>query len=379
LFFDTPFSGNDTLKLALALTDTGLRRAKPRTAPYKMADGGGLYALVNPNGSILWRFNYVFGRKAKTLALGQYPAVKLIDARKAHQAAKLKLKAGVDPAAERQAELADTAAQTARAALPTTFGEVAEQWLGTRKGGKTKTYARDERMVGYLRDGKSAAPGFGKNNIAQVELGHLAPLLRTVNHPTRIRLISTARKVVAYAKAHGIWPKDRSSPFSDIDFGDGFAKHKEKHRPAITDPVKFGHLLRKIDLYEGRGDNLTGYALELLALTFVRPGAVASARWAHFNLTDALWVLPFTALKMSTERSEAGKSEDDYIIPLSRQAVALLRDLHKITGDDEYLFPGARKGRTISENTMNYALHGLGYCHSACNSDPLSRGIGVQN
>ncbi len=194
----------------------------------------------------------------------------------------------------------------------------------------------------------------------QVDLAHLSPLLKAVNHPTRVRLLSAARKIIAFAKVHGDWPKHRPSPFADIDFGAGFAKHKQEHRPAITDPVKFGVLLRKIETFEGRGDNLTGYAFELLALTFVRPGTVQNAEWVQFDLKDAMWVVPFERLKMATERTEAGKSEDDYIIPLSRQALALLSELHKITGDGRYLFPG-RAGRTISENTLNFALHSMGY------------------
>jgi len=362
------------MKLRFALTDTALRSAKPRAESYKMFDGGGLFVLVKPNGSMLWRYKFKLGGREKLLTLGQYPAVKLADARKAHQDAKIKRHAGVDPSAARQAERAERQVAEAEAALrETTFGSVADKWLKTRVPVKAKgmeekeikkrfkTYARDDRMVGYLKDGKETAPGFGRVVIDRVELGHLSPILNAVNHPTRIRLISAARKIISYAKAHGLWPKDRPSPFADIDFAAGFAKHRETHRPAITDPVKFGQLLRKIEVYEGRGDNLTGYALELLGLTFVRPGTIAAAKWDHFNLRGAFWVVPFEGLKMATERAEAGKSEDDYVIPLSRQAVALLRELHKITGDDEYLFPGRGNGRTISENTLNYALHGLGY------------------
>jgi integrase len=100
--------------------------------------------------------------------------------------------------------------------------------------------------------------------------------------------------------------------------------------------------------------------LGLLTLTFTRPGTVQNAEWAHFNLDKALWVVPFARLKMASERSEAGKAEDDYFVPLSRQAVALLRELHEVTGDGQYLFPG-RAGRTISENTLNFALHSMGY------------------
>ena len=353
------------MKLKFALTDTALRTVKPREKSYKLADGGGLYLLVNPHSSMLWRYKFTFNGKEKLLTLGQYPAVKLAAARKAHQDAKIKLQAGTDPSAARQAERAEQQAADAEAALcGKTFGEVAGGWLETRKppeGKKSKRYDRDERMVRYLKEGKGTAPGFAKATMDQIELGHISPLLKAVNHPTRIRLISAARKIISYAKAHGLWPKDRPSPFADIDFDAGFAKHKEKHRPAITDPVKFGQLLRKIEVYEGRGDNLTGYALELLALTFTRPGTIATAKWPQFDLKRALWVVPFNGLKMATERSEAGKLEDDYIVPLSCQAVALLRELHKITGDGEYLFPGRGDGRTISENTLNYALHGLGY------------------
>jgi integrase len=121
-----------------------------------------------------------------------------------------------------------------------------------------------------------------------------------------------------------------------------------------------------MDAFEGRIDNLTWYALRLLALTFVRPGTVAAARWAHFDLKDAMWVVPFGQLKMATEREDAGKSQDDYTIPLSRQAVALLRELHKISGESEYLFPGYGDSPTISENTINFALHGLGFKGEHC-------------
>jgi integrase len=151
------------------------------------------------------------------------------------------------------------------------------------------------------------------------------------------------------------------SPFSDIDFNEGFAKHKERKRPAITEETKFGELLRKIDGYEGRGQNLTAHALKLLALTFVRPDLVAKAEWKHFNLKKALWVIPFETLKMEWLRSETGEATEDFVVPLSRQAVALLRELFEITGKSRYLFPGCGDAATMSENTINFALHSLGY------------------
>ncbi|WP_029582943.1 integrase arm-type DNA-binding domain-containing protein [Bradyrhizobium sp. URHD0069] len=333
------------------ITDAHLRNLKPKAKPYRYTIGGGLYLLIKPNGSMLWRYDYKLGTR-KTLALGEYPKKTLGVALDALEMARANVKAGIDPVEQKQAA-------TVAAAAPRPFGEVADEWLATRPGKpeKSKTFARDERMVGYLTDGKGPAGGFAKVAIDQVRVAHLSPLLKAVNKPTRIRLQSAARKIMGYAKAHGMI---EHSPFSDINFEEGFAKHKEQHRPAITDPVKFGVLLRKIEAFEGRGDNLTGYALELLALTFVRPGTVQAAEWSHFNLKSGFWVVPFKELKMATQREEAGYSEDDYVIPLSHQAVALLRELQKITGDEQYLFPG-RSGRTISENTLNYALHSMGY------------------
>ncbi|TMJ52338.1 MAG: DUF4102 domain-containing protein [Alphaproteobacteria bacterium] len=357
------------------LTDKAIKGAKPKTKRFKLSDGDGLYLVVIPKGSKWWRFDYRFEGKQQTISLGVYTAaegrkVSLTQARDKAIDMRRLLKQGINPSEKRKAEKAPTQeASTSRL-----FGEVADDWLKTRIPPKhndkdpeqlkkvSKTYARDARMVGYLSEGKETADGFGKVPIVEVDYAlHLLPLLKVANHPTRIRLHSTARNIFKFAKAHGEWPKDRPSPFADVDFEAGFAKHKEKHRPAIIDPVKFGQLLRKIDLYEGRGDNLVGYALELLALTFVRPGTIASAKWAHFNLKGPMWLVPFDGLKMATERAEAGKSEDDHIVPLSRQAVALLRELHKITGNGEYLFPGRGGSRTISENTLNYALHGFGY------------------
>jgi len=356
------------------ITHQTLLNLKPDpNRPTRKSIGGGLYLLVKPNGSKFWRYDYKVGTR-KTLALGAFPQMLLGQAIEAHEAARKLVKAGIDPVQTRQQS---APAPNKPTLLP--FGQVADDWLMTRRPAEAKgldeaevrarfkTYARDARMVGYLKDGKETASGSSKIDLLAVDYAaHLLPLLNACNHPTRIRLSSAARKIFAYAKAQGLFPKDRPSPFADIDFSAGFAKHKVKHRPAITDPVKFGQLLRNIESFEGRIDNLTHYALKLLTLTFVRPGTIAAARWEHFNLKGAMWVVPFRRLKMATERAEAGKSEDDYIVPLSRQALALLAELHKITGESEYLFPGYGDGATISENTINFALHSMGYQDVHC-------------
>jgi integrase len=138
-------------------------------------------------------------------------------------------------------------------------------------------------------------------------------------------------------------------------------KHTERKRPAITKEAEFGELMRKIDTGKG---SLTWYALQLLALTFVRPGTVTKARWKHFDLAKAQWVIPFKELKMEWLRTEQGEAAEDFTVPLSRQAVTMLRELYKISGaanGNGYLFPGPGGGDTIDEQAMNDVLHALGY------------------
>jgi integrase len=374
-----------------SLTDKAIKAAKAKDKQVKLSDGEGLYLVVPLAGNRWWRFDYRFQGKQRTLSLGIYGSEdeglttlaqardKAVDLRRlvrqgldpsiSHKVAR---KGGVEKVIAEAIEVAAVMGACVTASRP--FGEIADEWLTTRVpseyAGKrfdyvcqeSKTFARDARMVGYLKDGKGIASGFGKVGIAEADYGdHLLPLLKACNHPTRIRLLSAARKITAFARVHKYLPKDCAMPFEGINLSEGFASHKVTHRPAIVEPGKFGELLRKIDGFQGRVDNLTWYALKLLALTFVRPGTVTAARWAHFNLRTAMWVVPFDELKMATEREEAGKSADDYVVPLSRQAVELLRELQKITGDGEYLFPNTGGSATMSENTMNFALHALGY------------------
>lgn len=341
----------------MPIKETALRtlaRAKPPAAPYKLADAGGLYLYITTAGSLLWRYDYRrrSDGKRKTASFGSYPDVELTRARMLHQAAKLDVKAGGDPAAIVKSE-------KIKAAGGGTFGGVADDWLKTRTGKAGKTGDRDARMAGYLK------AEFGGVMVDQVRLLHLTPLLKKYadKQPTRIRLQSTAKKIMGFAKAHGLIEQ---SPFSDINFADGYAEHRQAPRPAITDPKKFGALMRKIDAYEGRGDNLTGYALSLLALTFVRPGTVQRAEWKDFDLKSVVWTIPFAQLKMASQRKKASNAERDHIVPLSRQALALLRELHALTGESRFLFPGRQADRTMSENTLNVALIALGYKDVHC-------------
>jgi integrase len=350
----------------MALKAIQVENAKPNTdeQDYRVADGGGLYLLVRPNGSKLWRYDYRLGDLRRTLSIGEYDKLgdgktqfTLAQAREEHRKAREAVARGEHPASPAQRAAAKANDETE--AADRIFGTLADQWLAARAVGHSeKTCARDARSVKYLKGGYRGAKGFGDVPIDQVETAHLSSLAEKFNKPTRIRLVSAARKIMAVAKRKGLI---KHSPFSDVNFNEGLAKHREKKRPALTDDARFGDLLRRIDDYEGRGHNLTWYGLKLLALTFVRPDTMAKAEWKHFDLERARWTIPFEDLKMEWLRTENGNAAEDFVVPLSRQTVALLRGLHEISGKDRHLFPGCGGARVMSENTLNYALHALGY------------------
>jgi len=266
------------MKFHHALTDAKLRGVRPMAKAFKLADGEGLHILVMPRrtdgkpGGAYWRYNYKVAGKAKTMALGTYPDTTLKAARELHYAARGAVLGGSDPMAQRRLEKVQTAEQA------DTFRAVAAKWLLTmvpadRRADKTST--RDERMVRYLN------AAIGDLSVCDLTVRHLADILdeyeQAGKYETRVRLQGAAVAIMGFAVGRGHL---RHNPFSDVKFAAAFTRPNNVKRPAITEPVEFGHLLRKIEHYEGRDENLTGIALELLTLTFVRPGDVAHAEWA---------------------------------------------------------------------------------------------------
>jgi integrase len=345
------------------LTDRAVKAAKPPKK--KLSDGAGLYLVIPQAGNKWWRFDYRFEGKQLTLSLGVFPQVNLAEARDRADTLRRQVADRINPSDSRKAMKAADKGEAIREAESSgrPFGDIADDWLSNRTGKSVRTNERDRRSVRYLKEGYRGAPGLGTLAVDKVSLKDLFPLLQTFNAPTRVRVQAAAVKIMAYAKIAGLIS---GSPFTDAKFADGFAEHTPTKRPAITDETQFGYLLRKIDEYEGRANNLTWFALKLLALTFVRPGTVQKARWQDIDLNSARWVVPFATLKTAHLRTAIGEAEDDFVVPLSRQAVALLRDLHQITGHKEHLFPSERGSRTISENTMNLALYAMGYRGTHC-------------
>jgi integrase len=323
------------------LTDTEVRNAKPKEKMFKLFDagGGGLYLEVSPSGGKLWRFKYRFDGKQKLLALGKYPEITLSDARERRDNARKLLANDSDPGAVKKAQKAASLERSAN-----TFRAVAERWLESWKTGVTDKTARNAQR----RLEMHIYPLLGECPIADIDAPRILDVLRVLEARGIHETIKQSRQAIGMILRYAVTRKlMASNPIHDIK---GECKPvPTKHHPALTKPSEVAELMRRIDGYTGHLE--TSAALKLLPLVFVRPGELRAMKWTDVDLDQAEW--RFTASKTKTER----------LVPLARQAVAILRELHSITGDNKYglVFPGTKWGLPISEATLNRALQTLGY------------------
>ena len=324
----------------MPLSDTVCRTTKPREKPYKLSDGGGLFLLVEKNGSRLWRQAYRFHGKQKLVALGAYPATSLATARAARDANKALLAQGVDPSHQRKAEK-----NAARIANSNTFRIVGEELLEKFRleGDDPRTLEKKKWLLSLINPDLGERP---VSNITPPELlGALRKIERRGRHDTARRARSLAGRVFKYAIATSRAERDPSS-----DLAGALVAPKVQHRAAIVEPKAVGSLLRAVDDLDGQPT--TRAALRLLALTFVRPGELRHAEWVEFDLAGESWKIPAAKMKMPRPHR----------VPLARQAIELIEALRKITGTSRYLFPQIRSWhRPISDGTLNAALRRLGY------------------
>jgi integrase len=320
----------------MPLSDVAIRNAKPNEKPQRLLDGDGLFLLVNPNGSRWWRFRYRIGGREKLISLGTYPEVPLKTARERRDEARRLVRDGCDPSAKRQAE---------RAARADTFEALAREWLEVQaKSLGARTFLKKtERFEAFV------FPYLGKKPITEIKAPEMLAVLKRIEargkHETAHRVRSECGNVFRYAVATG-----RAEQDPTIHLRGAIAAVSRKNRPAILDPARIGELMRAIDGY--RGDVSTEFALKLLPLTFVRPGELRLAEWTEFDLNAAEWRIPAGRMKM----------RELHVVPLSRQAAALFKDIHTLTGDGRYVFPSLRSAdRPISDNTINAALRRLGF------------------
>jgi integrase len=362
------------------LSDKAIRAMKATDKLVKESDGGGLYLIVPVTGRKWFRFDYRFGGKQQSLSLGAYgegPDTTLKDARDERDRMRKLLKKGINPSSDRKAERAikEAAAEAEAAEEPDgadgasdaegpTFANAADGWrnLINKKPRSAKTMARDALMVRYLVD------AFGSKAVKDVKTKDLVDLLVAFeddgSFETRRRLQATALHIGGFAQVRFDLPQN---PFIGINLGKAFTGPVNEPRPAITEAKPFGKLLRAMSAYQGGQGDMVVKALELLALTFVRPGTVIAAEWSEIDLDAALWTIPFARLKQRKFRAGIAELKGKpHLVPLSRQAVALLRNLHKRTANGRYLFPGRRHGQPIATSALNVALRTLGYQDVHC-------------
>ncbi|AOJ69680.1 MULTISPECIES: tyrosine-type recombinase/integrase [Burkholderia] len=322
----------------MPLTDTAIRNAKPADKPVRLFDGGGLYLEIAPSGGKWWRLKYRFGGKEKRYSLGVYPEVTLATARKKRDEAREKLAAGIDPGEAKKAEK-----RASLLAAANSFEVVARGWMNERKttvepAQHAKTLARMENDV---------FPWLGKRPIAEIDAPEILVVLKRVDGRgarfTAHRIRSEISRVFRYGIKEGHCKADPAR-----DLVDAIPPAQTTHFASITEPEKVGEMLRAFDGFTGTFPVLC--ALKLAPMLFVRPGELRKAEWAQFDLDKGEW------------RYFVNKTKTDHLVPLAAQAVTILRELHALTGEGVYVFPGARdRNRPMSEAAINAALRRLGY------------------
>ena len=277
------------------LTEIKVRTAKPKEKEYKLFDGGGLYLLITPPGGKLWHFKYRFNEKEKTLTLGAYPEISLIDVRHKRDDARKLLANGFDPGAVRKAQKQANVQETE------TFEIIAREWH-TRF---TSTWTKGHAKTIMSRLERDLFPWIGNRPIAEIKAPELLTVLRRVESRGALesahRIRTICGQVFRYAVATGRAERDPAA-----DLKGALPQPQENHRAAITEPKEVGELLRAIDGYQG--GFVVKCALQFAPLVFVRPGELRHAEWSEIDFENAEWNIPAGKMKM----------KEPHLVPLSQ-------------------------------------------------------------
>lgn len=306
----------------------------------KLSDGGGLYLWVYQDGRKYWRLRYWKDGKEKSLSLGVYPVVTLKEARGKRDEQQKLLTANLDPSIERK--LAKIKRKVASAS---SFEAVAREWYGKQVHTWVKHHADDvlRRLEANL------FPDIGLRPISELEAPELLAAVQKIEKRGAFDLAHRVLQVSGQVFRYGI-ATGRCARNPAADLRGALTPHKKKNQAAVR-PEELPDLLRKISTYDEIGDKQTRLALQLLAQTFVRTNELIGAEWVEFDLENALWAIPAGRMKM----------KDEHVVPLSRQALAILQQLKEIGGGSRFVFPGRNSSKPISNNTMLFALYRLGY------------------
>ena len=328
----------------MPLTEMKVRNAKLKEKPYKIFDNEGLYLHVTETGGKLWRFKYRFdnndgkGKKEKLLAFGRYPEVSLHDARQRRDDARKLLANNVDPGAIRKAQ------KQAKTESTETFEIIAREWHA--RYAPTWKMRHAEGLITRLQ--RDVFPYLGARPIKEIKAAELLAVLRRIESRGALETAHRARSICGqifrYAVATG---RAEHNPAADL-IG-ALPPVQTIHRAAITEPKKVGELLRAIDGYQG--SFIVQCALKIAPLVFVRPGELRHAEWEEIDFENAEWNIPAGRMKM----------KEPHLVPLSKQAIEILKDLKKLTGTGRYVFPGRTSERPMSDNAILAALRNMGY------------------
>ncbi len=325
----------------MPLTDAAVRSSKPASKTQRLYDVAGLYLEISPKGGRWWRLKYRYLRKEKRLSLGTYPEVGLKGAREARDAARQLLASGQDPGAVRKQAKVDRAADAVFSVR-----KAVDEWLAYKAPG-WEAGTKDAIEASFANH---VLPLHGARPASSIRAADIRDLVRAVDAAgagdTAARLFQRLRSVFRFAVGEGRIPTDPTYTLTPSDF---LQPRKVRHRAAM--PVReLPTFLAKVDGYEG--DPVTRQALRLLLLTIVRPAELRGGLWSEIEWEQSLWRIPASRMKMDTQ----------HLVPLSRQALQLLRQMQSLTGNSKLIFPSPfYPGKTLSENTLNSALARMGY------------------
>ncbi|WP_434523418.1 tyrosine-type recombinase/integrase [Escherichia coli] len=332
----------------MALTDIKVRTAKPTDKQYKLTDGSGMHLLVHPNGSKYWRLQYRFDGKQKMLALGVYPDVSLADARTRRDDARNLLANNIDPGDKKKSDKIEQ--EEAR-----TFEQLAVEWHATNKKWSEE---HSRRVLKSLED--NLFPAIGKRNIAYLKTRDLLAPIKAVELSGRLEVASRLQQrttaIMRYAVQSGLLDYNPAQ-----EMVGAVASSNRQHRPALQ-LKRIPELLRRIDSYTGRP--LTRLAVELTLLVFIRSSELRFARWSEIDFETSMWTIPAEreAIDGVKHSQRGSKMRTPHLVPLSHQALAILKDVYKLSGDRDFVFIGDHDHRKpMSENTVNKALRVMGY------------------
>ncbi|PWD17911.1 integrase [Salmonella enterica subsp. enterica serovar Rubislaw] len=333
----------------MALTDIKVRTTKPSDKPFKLTDGQGMHLLINPNGSKYWRLQYRFGGKQKVLALGVYPMVSLGEARRKRDEAKKLVSDGIDPSEKKKADKIEHSEAL-------TFEAVARDWHTACK--RKWSDSHSERVLKSMEDGLFTA--IGKRKISELNTRDLIAPIKAVEASGRLevaaRLQQRTTAIMRYAVQNGLIDYNPAQ-----DMSGAITVAKRTHRPALPFD-RFSELLERIESFKGR--KLTKLAVKLTLLIFIRSSELRFARWSEIDFENAMWTIPGERepLPGGKHSHRGSKMKTPHLVPLSRQALELLKAIREISGECDLVFIGDHDFRKpMSENTVNKALRSMGY------------------